>query len=354
MTILKKNRHPRSIPYISSFLGDRENHWIIADVGARDGDPGWAPLEGTARFVGFEPDEAECARLNTGSSDARFYPVALHDRSGDLPFFLTELEYCHGFYGANPAYFGRFPNYVNNSVRDRITVRTTTMDEFMTESRLSHVDFLKIDTEGSELDILRGARNTLAQGHLLGVLSEFWWDPRIKSQPAFTDLDRFMRDAGFSLFDIECQRYPRSTLPLGAGLSSAVLGCPPYRKHGQILTGDALYFRDPVWDLRESPGAFPWNDLTVLRLVGLLDLFGYPDFAIEILDTFRDRFARKVDVDHLFDLLVPPIGGVVLPFDKYWELSAKVFRRRNLAPHIREKLKLEMPRYSPKNRRRLR
>ena len=112
-----------------------------------------------------------------------------------------------------------------------------------------------------------------------------------------------------------------------------------------MLTGDALYFRDPVWDIRQKGNAFDWDDETVLRLIGLLDLYNYQDFAIEILDFYRDQFDRPVDVGLLLDSLVPPIDGTILPFDDYWDISAKLFADNCLLPNLRPKLRLSRPKY---------
>jgi Methyltransferase FkbM domain len=262
-------------------------------------------------------------------------------------------------------------------------VRAESLDNFAATAALDHIDFIKIDTEGSELDILQGGRASLRTKRVLGLLVEAWWDPRLKNQPSFAELDSFIRQQGFTFFDLECQRYPRNSLPVGRmtgafgrggrprfirRIADALSHPTPYRHHGQILTGDALYFRDPVWDLREGAGAFDWNDQTILRLVGLLDLYGYPDFAIEIVDFYRDRFERPVDVDGLIDALVPPIDGAlsmerlcsfaarvwkrigsqkgaVLSFDEYWRRSERLFLDNCLAPELRPKARIRKPRY---------
>jgi FkbM family methyltransferase len=377
MPINSTNGQPRSLGYLQEILSSHDDRFVLMDIGARDGVmPQWKPIADVARIIGFEPDRDECDRLNGRSTGVEFIPSALAAGPGERPFYLTELEYCYGFMPCDEKYFGRFPNAINNAVRSQITLQADSLDNIVGKSPIPHIDFIKIDTEGSELDVLQGARNTLRNGRVLGLLVEVWWDPRLKNQPAFSDLDAFIRDHGFSFFDIECQRYPRNALPVGrmnkgrgrwfrffsrfmpdsAALffsrftsDAGALSCEvPYRYFGQILTGDALYFRDPVWDLSQGKTDFHWDDETILRLVGLLDLYNYPDFAIEILDFYRDRFTRSIDVDLLIDSLVPPVDGVILPFDEYWDISARLFATHHLAPHIRPKLRLFKPKYRPK------
>jgi len=374
MPINSTNPTPRSLNYLKSVLPAGDDKFVLMDIGARGGIAStWNPLSGLARFIGFEPDEDECLRLNQEQRGVEFVPFALASSPGNYPFYLTELEYCHGFKASNEKFLGRFPNAINNAVKSQVEMKADALDNIIGRLGINHLDFIKIDTEGSELDILRGSIDSLRSRSTLGLLVEVWWDPRIKNQPSFSELDSFIRGQGFTFFDLECQRYPRSSLPVGhlKRIPSRIkrgapvkrvlrnlirkirrkthyVNGPAYRDFGQMLTGDALYFRDPIWDMGQNECAFAWTDESILRLVGLLDLYNYQDFAIEILDFYRDKFKVAIDVDFLLDSLVPPVDGAILPFDEYWELSARLFAKNILLPHLRPKLHLTRPKYRDK------
>jgi hypothetical protein len=64
------------------------------------------------------------------------------------------------------------PRVAAESVEPRID-ELTTVDRFCEERRLEHVDFLKIDVEGFERDVLEGASNMLGAGKIRYVQLEF-------------------------------------------------------------------------------------------------------------------------------------------------------------------------------------
>ncbi|MDP3996398.1 MAG: FkbM family methyltransferase [bacterium] len=49
----------------------------------------------------------------------------------------------------------------------------TTIDDFCAENKIDEVDFIKIDTEGGELDILKGARRMLKENRIKFIQFEF-------------------------------------------------------------------------------------------------------------------------------------------------------------------------------------
>jgi hypothetical protein len=78
-----------------------------------------------------------------------------------------------------------------------VEVETVSLDAACARESLPAADFLKIDTQGSELDILRGAEQSLKAAAMVELEVEFV--EVYKGQPLFHDVSQFMADRGFEL-----------------------------------------------------------------------------------------------------------------------------------------------------------
>lgn len=84
--------------------------------------------------------------------------------------------------------------------RDEQHVSVRSLDSLASELELSGTGILKLDIQGGELDALRGGQDLLATG-VDAVVAEVTIDPPRVGMPSYADVDDFMRDAGFTLFD---------------------------------------------------------------------------------------------------------------------------------------------------------
>jgi FkbM family methyltransferase len=339
VTLKKPNRRPRSLKIIQPALrGDEQ--FVIADVGARGGiESYWRNYAGDADFICFEPEPEECKRLNVKAAGTRrkFYPFALGARGEERPFYVAEFSHSSSLFAAREDFFlRRFPYSTLRTV-DTGKMRTVTLDQFAQEHNIGNIDFIKVDVEGAELDVLTGAVGLFERGRILGIKTELWLDPKLRGQPSYAELDQFLRSHGFRLFDVELSRYSKSTMPVGrlkgmmVGPFGIVVGA---EQIGQVLTGDALYFRDPVGELVEGTQR-TWDEAALLRLCALLDTFGYPDSAIEIVEHFREKFKMRVNVDDLIDSLLPPMGGRRIGYHLYRSISNNMRIATNLRSYGR-------------------
>jgi FkbM family methyltransferase len=242
----------------SSELGDGEladqRTITLVDVGARGGlDKRWRPFYPSLRVVGFEPDPAECARLNERQwpYQVRFLPIALGARDGEVAtLYVCKQPGCSSLLRPNPAICQQFAYGLNLDV----------VGEFqLTLSRLDTVcdvqpDVLKVDTQGTEIDVLRGAEKLLERTRAVELEVEFV--PQYQDQALFADVDAYMRSRGFTLRGLRRTVWRHDaphTHPMG----------------GQLVHGDALYLRHELLDC-----AVGHMILAAYRQYDLLSRFG--------------------------------------------------------------------------------
>lgn len=137
---------------------------VIFDVGAHVGY--YSILAGLAnpasRVYAFEPLPRAIRRFRENLSENKIDNVeliecAVGDEPGDAPF------YCHpnthsgipSTSGLSKMFF-ELPYYVDAGMSPRITARVIRLDDFVKERRIARVDLVKIDTETTEPDVLRG------------------------------------------------------------------------------------------------------------------------------------------------------------------------------------------------------
>ena len=312
MSLKNINYSPRFTKYLVASRAFEQEPLIIVDIGARGGfEQHWSLYGDEVKIIGFEADPEECERLNQQASNSgnRFFPVALHQNRGKKEFYVTAFPDSSGFYRADMEFWQRFPEELLFVVEKTIEIDTVDFDSFASKNHIDSVDFIKLDTEGSELDILKGAIKSL-RSQVLGVSIEVEFFPVHKDQPVFSDVDSFMRQMGFCLFDLATCRLARKSLKPSYGISV---------DYGQILVGDALYLRDGVNEIDSSSSLEGgWDNIKVLKLASIMELFGLPDCAIELIQVgHRKGLLQGWDVDNLIDLLVPKCKGNTISYNKY-------------------------------------
>ena len=80
-----------------------------------------------------------------------------------------------------------------------IKVETITLDDLMDELGLEKVDFIKLDAEGEELDVLKGATKTLSRGTRLAIAA-YHTAPNGKAE--ISQVARTLREAGYKVIQL--------------------------------------------------------------------------------------------------------------------------------------------------------
>ena len=77
------------------------------------------------------------------------------------------------------------------------TVKLERLDNFLNDERIDSVDFLKIDTQGYDLEVLNGAGDFLDPAKIKFIDTEVIFAPLYKNQCAFSDILRLLDSKGF-------------------------------------------------------------------------------------------------------------------------------------------------------------
>jgi FkbM family methyltransferase len=159
---------PRVVQYLLHTIKDG---WIIFDIGAFIGF--YSVLLGKlcgphGRVIAFEPIESLHNQILLSAkanklANIHVEPIAIGASSGMKELWVNEMN----------SYFGTSSSLVRSKGKQKyIVVRTLSIDEYIYVNQIPRIDFIKIDVEGAELDVLIGAKKTLEQMSPI-VLVEF-------------------------------------------------------------------------------------------------------------------------------------------------------------------------------------
>lgn len=160
----------------NALADSKEDDLVVFDVGANRGNysaMAFATLQGRRCTVhAFEPDAANAERLRTrfnGRTDFRLVNKALGDKPGTVTFYKHAHDWLSSLHHPeqHPS------NYRPNEVAAVVEVEITTLDAYCAEAGVQRIDLLKVDTEGHDLYVLRGATGLLAGKRIRNLQFEF-------------------------------------------------------------------------------------------------------------------------------------------------------------------------------------
>ena len=177
---------------------------VIFDVGAHHGSRSkiYRRLFSDAVIYGFEPTPAAVDQLRLAfAGDDLYHPyaLALSDRQGEIEFHLNAHGSTNSLLGTDAEAPVDWRSLVKTE--GTVTVATQTIDTFCAENDISKIDMMKIDVQGAESRVLRGAREMLARGAIKSVYLEIIVAPTYVGQSRPDEIFTLLCGAGLSLVD---------------------------------------------------------------------------------------------------------------------------------------------------------
>ena len=181
---------------ISKIFSEKITH---LDVGASGG-----PVAIVQKYAGFfdmilcEPAKEEADLLR--KQGYKVIDKALFKEVGEVTLFETRLPYGSSIYKPQGPYLDFYnpdPEYISlfDTVRET-SVKCSTISKELSDSEIPELDFLKLDTQGSELDILKG----LGDYRPLMIMSEIEYLPLYHGQPNAYDVCQYLFNLGYISF----------------------------------------------------------------------------------------------------------------------------------------------------------
>ena len=258
----------------------------------------------------------QCAKeMIAQNKDENFHvlPYCLGQRKEPARLFICKNPYANSNLEPNPEYGGFYCEVHQDGLIDGVEVKGECYDlDYGSEFRVVGVadvavrtlddvlnggdvprhwspDFLSLDTQGSELAVLRGGEKAFRE-HCLALATEIEFHQLYKQQPLFSDIFQFAHRHGFhfagfaSLWEFSSYR-----LPIGA------------RDKGFVGFGDALFLRS-IESARDMAQSEDERYLALLKLAFIALNFGYVEYAVQAADaaetlapapSLRDRLGER-------------------------------------------------------------
>lgn len=266
---------------------------VLVDVGASIGTPAvWKPIAAASTYVGFDPDRREMASSAGGEFRRSFVvneAVTSDPGAAEVRFYLTRSPACSSTLPpdreslANYHYAGLF------DVERETTVRAATLEAILARLALPRIDWLKCDSQGTDLRIYRSLGERL-RAQVLALDVEPGLLDAYRGEDLFPEVQRQLAAEGFWLSRLD------------------VLGA--VRVRGESLRAAFPGAADPAAlaerAMRRSPG---WCEARYLRTLASLEAAGagreryallfvfalldeQPGFALDVALDCERRFGR--------------------------------------------------------------
>lgn len=195
------------------FMKDKKNP-VIFDVGAHKGESiqRFRNLFHDAVIHSFEPDSESHAVIESrwkGVPGIVLNNAGISSQTGTLTFHRNLKSSTSGFHAINTdSLWARNRSARHNVSPEEFTslsydVPVITIDSYMQDRNIAHIDLLKIDTQGHEDDVFKGARNALNRGAIDIIETELIVGDAYVKALHFHDIESLLLPYGYRFYALD-------------------------------------------------------------------------------------------------------------------------------------------------------
>ena len=184
---------------------------VILDVGAHEGESIELFLKNfkIRHIYSFEPSEFTFKILlrNCENIKKKFKNTQIHLENIAVGSITkdVELNYLNETSSSTlrdlniqSEYFKKKEQYFGKLLNKKIKVKQLNFKEYLKKNKITEIDLLKIDTEGYELEVLKGLNDFISKVSI--ILFEHHYDNMIVKNYTFSDIHNLLKNNGFNKF----------------------------------------------------------------------------------------------------------------------------------------------------------
>ena len=218
-------------------------------------------------------------------------------------FYITSNKISSSLFKPNNKEIRKYKNYKSHEIKEIKKVKTKTIQNL---EKIKKIDFVKIDVEGAELEILRGMGDKL--NDVIGVEIESQYIERYLGSPLFNEVHNFLLKNKFELYLVNNETW------LKTDKFNSI-------SNHKLVWGDFLYFKKTEILFNDDIPVDKRND-NLNRLIYMLIFYKFYDESNFIVKEYSEKYklsseSQRVLLDFI-DLNIE--SNIIIFLKKFFKL----------------------------------
>ncbi len=181
---------------------------VIFDIGAHEGESISLFLNNfnVDQIFSFEPSLLTFKKLQKNSENIKkkFFNSHIHlenyavgqiTKNVQLNYLYETSSSTLRDLNTDSNYFKKKEKYLGKLVNEKVEVKQINFKEYLDKNKVKKIDLLKIDTEGYELEVIKGLGDSISK--VMIILFEHHYDNMILKNYKFSDIHDLLKNNGF-------------------------------------------------------------------------------------------------------------------------------------------------------------